>query len=399
MADVDYFKGKILKTSEGNIQMTETMAKQIYRYLVKNDYTDDQDQITDRYHQAKKEGERADLPDELQPYASQVFELIDSVFSDRDLPEIEDERGTKENPLNSNFNKKEFQELWDRINQKAAYTVDFGTEELIEKCVEKLDAELLITPLQYVVQRGEQKDEAEYDDIDQGAAFQLKESAGAYHDASVHSGIAYDLIGKIAEQTQLTRYTIANILQKISKVTFDQYPTNPEDFILKATRKINEQKATVIVEHLAYDPIGDQHSLDIFTQEKPKESFEKAVETKNRHIYDYVFTDSKNERDFVNELDTSSEVVVYAKLPRGFFIPTPVGNYNPDWAIAFNENKVKHIYFIAETKGSMSSLELREIEESKIKCARKFFANITSDEVKYDIIDSYDKLMELVTRG
>lgn len=136
-------------------------------------------------------------------------------------------------------------------------------------------------------------------------------------------------------------------------------------------------------------------SSDIFTQEKPKEDFSKAIKT-DRHIYDYVFTDSKNERTFVKELDTSTEVVVYAKLPRSFFIPTPVGNYNPDWAIAFVEGKVKHVYFIAETKGSMSSMELRKIEECKIDCARKFFTKITSDQVKYDVVDSYGKLMELV---
>ena len=108
------------------------------------------------------------------------------------------------------------------------------------------------------------------------------------------------------------------------------------------------------------------------------EDFSKAMKTE-RHVYDYVFTDSKNERTFAKELDSSTEVVVYAKLPRSFFIPTPVGNYNPDWAIAFEDDKVKHVYFIAETKGSMSSMELRKIEECKIDCARKFFTKITSE--------------------
>jgi type III restriction enzyme len=176
---------------------------------------------------------------------------------------------------------------------------------------------------------------------------------------------------------------------------FAQYKTNPEDFIAKASRLINEQKATVIVEKLSYDSVGETYDIDIFTQEKSKEDFSKAIKV-DRHIYDYVFTDSKGESRFVKELDTSSEVVVYAKLPRGFFIPTPVGNYNPDWAIAFKEGAVKHVYFIAETKGSMSSMELREIEKSKIECARKFFTKITSSQVKYDVVDSYGKLMELV---
>ena len=396
IADEAYFTGKVLHTPSGDVTLGAREARQIEFYLIQNGYVDVDKHITEKYHDAKREGQLAELPDEIKPHAEQVFQLIDSVFSDADLPEIENDRATKANPLNANFHKKEFQELWKRINQKAAYTVHFDSDELVRKCIAALDKELRVSPLQYVIQSGEQKGETSYDDVRKGAAFEVRETQRADHRASVHSSVKYDLIGKLAEQTQLTRRTVASVLQGISKATFDQYPTNPEDFILKAARLINEQKATVIVEHLAYDPIEDRHDMEIFTREKPRANFEKAVKT-NRHIYDYVFTDSKNEREFVGELDTSAEVVVYAKLPGGFFIPTPVGNYNPDWAIAFQEGKVKHIYFIAETKGSMSSLELREIEKSKIKCARKFFAKITSDEVKYDVIDSYDKLMVLVS--
>jgi type III restriction enzyme len=395
VANEAYFAGKVLTTPAGDVTIDDRMAKQIYRYLVKNDYTDDDDRITEAYHQAKAEESLAVLPDDLKPHAEQVFKLIDSVFSDADLPVIDDDRAAKTNPLNANFKKKEFQELWQRINQKAAYTVHFDSNELVRKCVDALNRELRVSPLQYVVERGEQKASADYDSLKKGESFEIRETDREKHEASVHSTVKYDLIGKLAEQTQLTRRTLAKVLQGIQKATFDQYPTNPEDFIHKAARLINEQKATVIVEHLAYDPIEDRHNLDIFTHERPRASFDKAFKAQ-RHIYDYVFTDSKNERTFVGELDASTDVVVYAKLPRGFFIPTPVGNYNPDWAIAFREGRVKHVYFIAETKGSMSSLELREIEKSKIQCARKFFAKITSDEVKYDVVDSYDKLMELV---
>jgi type III restriction enzyme len=183
-------------------------------------------------------------------------------------------------------------------------------------------------------------------------------------------------------------------LRGIKAAVFAQYKTNPEDFILKASTLINEQKATVIVEYITYNPLEETHTIDIFTQEK-KEDLSKGFKA-TRHIYDYVFTDSGNERTFVGELDASAEVVVYAKLPKSFHIPTPVGNYNPDWAIAFKHGKVKYVYFVAETKGSMSSMELRKIEESKIECARKFFSKITAGQVKYDVVNSYGKLMELV---
>ena len=395
IADEEYFTGKVLKTASGDVIVSPQIAKQIYKYLLKNDYTDDSDKITQAYHSAKSEGQLAELPAELLPYTEQVFQLIDSVFSDAQIPAIDDDRKAKTNPLSANFDKKEFQDLWKRINHKAAYTVHFETPELIKKCVAALDRELVVSPLQYTIVRGEQLGTATYDDVKHGEAFKISGTTTDSHKYSIHSAVKYDLIGKLAEESQLTRTTIANILQGIKVTVFSRYKTNPEDFIAKASRLINEQKATVIVEKLSYDSVGETYGIDIFTQEKPKEDFSKAIKV-DRHIYDYVFTDSKGESRFVKELDTSSEVVVYAKLPRGFFIPTPVGNYNPDWAIAFKEGAVKHVYFIAETKGSMSSMELREIEKSKIECARKFFAKITSDQVKYDVVDSYGKLMELV---
>ena len=395
VADESYFTGKVLKTASGDVEVTPLLAKQIYKYLLKNDYTDDKDKIAEAYQEAKKEGLLAALPPELELHADAVFALIDTVFSDAKLPLPEDDRRAKTNPLNANFDKTEFKALWNRINRKAAYTVEFETTELVAKCVKALEAELKVSPMQYTVIGGEQLDTATYEGIRQGESFKVTASTTDYSAASAHSAVKYDLIGRLAGETQPTRATVASVLQAINKAVFSQYRTNPEDFMQKAARLMNEQKATVIVEHIAYDPTGDTHTMDIFTQDKPKEDFSKAVKA-NHHIYDYVFTDSKNERDFVRELDASTEVVVYAKLPRGFFIPTPVGNYNPDWAIAFQEGKVKHVYFVAETKGSMSSMDLRKIEESKIECARRFFAKITSDQVKYEVVDGYGKLMELV---
>jgi len=376
------------------------LAKQIYRYLVKNDYTDDSDRIAGTYHDAKKAGTLADLPDDLKPHAEQVFQLIDSVFSAGQLPDIGDDRRPKKNPLNANFEKQEFKALWSRINRKAAYSVEFDSDELVQKAVKEIDASLRVTPLQYTIQHGEQAAAVTYDGIKEGNAFTLKATETETNRNSIHSAVKYDLIGKLAEGTQLTRRTVAEVLKGINVAVFAQFKTNPESFIAEATRLINEQKATVIIEHLAYDPVEDKFDLDIFTAGQTKQDFSKAGDKLQRHIYDYVLTDSNIERSFVKELDTSSDVVVYAKLPRGFLIPTPVGDYNPDWAISFKEGVVKHIYFVAETKGSMSTMELREIEKTKIKCARKFFDEMNRryapENVKYDVVDSFGKLMEVV---
>jgi len=400
VADKAYFIGKVMKTSSGDVVISEDQATDIEFYLIQNGYVDKKRSITEKYHKAKKDGTLTTLPDELLPHAEQVFQLIDSVFSASQLPDIGDDRRPKKNPLNANFEKQEFKVLWNRINRKAAYSVAFDSDELVQKAVKEIDAALRVTPLQYTIQHGEQAAAATYDEIKEGNAFVLKTTETETSRRSIHSAVKYDLIGKLAEGTQLTRRTVAEVLKGINAAVFSQFKTNPENFIAEATRLINEQKATVIIEHLAYDPVEDKFDLDIFTAGQTKQDFSKAGEKLQRHIYDYVLTDSKVEREFVKELDTSSDVVVYAKLPRGFLIPTPVGDYNPDWAISFKEGAVKHIYFVAETKGSMSTMELREIEKTKIECARKFFDEMTHryapENVKYDVVDSFSRLMEVV---
>lgn len=404
IADKAFFTGKMVVTPTGPVAVTEDQATDIEFYLIQNGYVDKKRNVTEKYHQAKKDHALADLPEELAPLGEQVFKLVDSVFSESQLPDIGDDRRPKQNPLNANFEKQEFKALWDRINRKAAYSVEFDSDELVQKTIAVLNRDdkfgLKVTPLQYTIQQGEQIGSVTYDGIQEGNAFTLKSTETLANHTSIHSAVKYDLIGKLAEGTQLTRRTVTQMLKGLDAKVFAQFRTNPESFIAEAIRLINEQKATVIIEHLAYDPTEDKFELDIFTTGQSKQDFSKAGEKLKRHIYDYVVTDSNIERKFVEELDASKEVVVYAKLPRGFLIPTPVGDYNPDWAISFKEGAVKHIYFVAETKGSISSMALRPTEKTKIECARKFFDEMNrrfaSENVQYDVVDSFGKLMEVV---
>ena len=398
-ATAAFFTGKLMVTEEGPVTVSEDMASGIEYYLVQNGYVDRQKNILDKYHEAKDSGTVAELPDDLKPYADQVFDLIDSVFSDAQLPKIEDGRKPKTNPLNANFDKKEFQALWQRINRKAVYRVEFDSDELVRKCIAALDKSLRVTPLQYTVQKGIQQDGLTDEQLKKGDGFKVEETATEYGD-SIHSRVRYDLLGKEAENAQLTRQTAANILQGVQPAVFQQFRQNPEHFIAEASRLITEQKAAMVIERLAYDEVDERYDVDIFTANQTGQDFSRATQKLKNHVYDYAITDSEIERRFVAELDTSSEVGVYAKLPRGFLIPTPVGDYNPDWAISFRDGSVKHIYFVAETKGTMSSMKLREIEQKKIDCARKFFDEIsqqvTEDKVKYDVVTDYAKLMDVV---
>lgn len=233
-----------------------------------------------------------------------------------------------------------------------------------------------------------------------GASFVKEESASYGTDTkiSVNHGVKYDLIGKLVDETGLTRKAIIEILKGIQKSVFDQFKDNPEEFIIKAAALINDEKATAIIQHITYDVLDEHYDTDVFTDPTIKGKLGVNAMKANKHLYDHIVYDSTNERDFATELDTNTDVAVYVKLPDGFFISTPVGHYNPDWAIAFYDGKVKHIYFVAETKGSMSSMQLRLIEESKIHCAREHFKAISNGNVVYDIVDSYQSLLDKVMK-
>lgn len=400
-ATPEYFAGKLVERPDGSgeqVEITFDQAKQLQHWLTINGFIDYEQHLTDKWHD-RANIDMPEMPAGLHEFHYQVVQLVDSIHVD--VPTPTDGRKPKVIPLNqANFAKKEFQELWGRINHKAVYQVEFESAELIRKCVQALDQHLIVSPVQYVVEGGSLATGAEADDIKSGSAF--KASAKETHTSIVSAGstVKYDLLGEITEKTQLTRRTAAAILGSVQPGTFAKYRQNPEQFITHAARLVNEQKATVIVEHLAYDTLEDKFDTAIFTESQTKQDFANAGDKLTKHIYEYVVTDSKVERSFVTDLDVSKEVAVYAKLPRGFFIPTPVGDYNPDWAIAFRQGSVKHVYFVAETKGSLSTLQLKGVEEAKIECARKFFASLNArqtENVRYDVVTDYAGLMSLVS--
>ena len=377
-------------------------ANAIEFYLIQNGYVDMKRKVTDKYRQDVKNGTVAELPEELKPMTDGIHTLIQAVYDDsvlKDMFSDGHETKVKDNPLNENFAKKEFQALWREINHKYAYTVDFDSAELIRNAIAHIDEKLFVSELQYTTTIGRQKTEMNEYEIERGASFTGEKTRTQTLKHAETSQIKYDLIGKIAEGTVLTRRTVSAILQGIRVDKLYMFKNNPEEFITKVIRLINEQKATMIVEHISYDAIEGEYDSSIFTAEKATQSFDKAFLAK-KAIQDYVFTDGSAdksiERKFAEDLDAADEVCVYAKLPRTFQIPTPVGNYSPDWAIAFYEGKVKHIFFIAETKGTMESLELRPIEQAKISCAKKLFNEMSTSNVVYHDVDSYQSLLNIM---
>ena len=404
VATSEYFSGKYVKVNDVPTLIDDAVANTIEFYLIFNGYVDMKRKVTDKYRNEAASGTLAPLPEELQPMTEGIHTLIQSVYDDSVLKDMfvdGHESKVKDNPLNENFAKKEFQALWNQINRKYAYTVSFDSEELIKKSIDYINEKLFVSELQYTATIGRQKDKMNEYEVERGASFSGEKTRTQTLKHAETSQIKYDLVGKIAEGTTLTRRTVAAILQGIRSDKFYMFRNNPEEFISKVIKLIKEQKATMIVEHIFYDYIDGEYDSTIFTAEKNTQSFDKAFLAK-KAIQDYVFTDGSAEksieRKFAEDLDAAEEVCVYAKLPRTFQIPTPVGNYSPDWAIAFYEGTVKHIFFVAETKGTMESLNLRPIEQAKISCAKKLFNEMSTSNVRYHDVDSYQSLLMLWLR-
>ncbi len=393
VATVGYFEGKTFKLGAERYTISSQEAASIVSYLFDNDYTDAKGNILPAYHEDLAQGTLAPLGKKLQPISEQVHRLIQGIFDPSALEGMiengNDKAEVVNDKLNDNAAKTEFKRLWAEINHRYVYTVHYDSEELIKKSIAAIDKDLTVTKMKYVVITGEQGD----DDLE----FTGKQTTSRQDLREVStSTVPYDLVGDIARGATLTRKTVVRILKGILPARLLLFKNNPEEFIRNVVKLIKEQKATMIVEHISYNRTEQTYDTDIFTQEKNRQTIDKAYPAK-KHILDYVFTDSKGERQFAEDLDKAEEVCVYARLPRSFQIPTPVGNYAPDWAIAFNDNAgVKHIFFIAETKGSMESMQLKGIEKAKIDCAKKLFNEVSTSKVRYHEVDSYDALLDVI---
>jgi type III restriction enzyme len=391
-AEVEYFVGKLVtNTKNEEHRITEDESKKLNKHLYKNDVIDEEDKIT-AVGKELIEQNKVSLPENLEPFRDSICKLLKSVYSGEEF-KPEDERKTIILNTNKNFNKKEFQDLWDKINIKSIYEVRFDTAKLIEDSKLRINAQLNIGARVYEVKTGELQDGTKKQ-MQDGAL--IKESGREYLKLKndLYSSTVYDIVGEIEVHTNLTRKTIVNILKSIKEEKFLLLRKNPEEFIAKCSKLINDVKASLIINNIVYHKTEERYdSKTVFTNDK---SALRNSEQLKKHIYDFLTSDSRIESSFAMALENSTEVVVYAKLPKSFYIATPVANYSPDWAIVFDKDKVRYIYFVAETKGSDSDMDLREIEKLKIHCATEHFKEISGHIVKFEKVSSYEKLMEIV---
>lgn len=397
----DLFKDKVIVDAGGNEQVVDgDTAQAIYFDLIVNGYIDKKGVLTDKYYADKANG-AIQVAEEVADSRDSVINILDSVYDSRAMqPENARDKNVELQVDPDKLAMPEFKALWKRISPKSVYVVDFDTDELVNKAIASINRNLHVPKIFFKVETGAMDEIKSKDSLLDGSAF--SKSKSSTYDSSkqirVGSSVKYDLIGKLVGETGLTRKAVVAILTGIEKSVFEQFKFNPEEFIIKAAALINDEKATAIIQHITYNVLDEHYDTDIFTEPTIKGKLGTNAMKAQRHLYDHIVYDSTNERNFASDLDTNTDVAVYVKLPDSFYIATPVGHYNPDWAIAFYEGTVKHIYFVAETKGSMSSMQLRLIEESKIHCAREHFKAISNGNVVYDVVDSYQSLLEKVMK-
>ncbi|MDN5304940.1 MAG: type restriction enzyme [Fusobacteriaceae bacterium] len=403
----EIFKTRIYIDNNGNeINLKPQEGTLLYAKLIENEYLNEKNEVTNKFIEELKEN-KIDLGERFHHIQEDVISFLYEVYENRDM-KIPLENDKKYNvdiiklKPNDNFNKKEFQELWEYINKKSIYQVNFDSQELINLSINEINKNLKVDKITAKIIEGEQKEKFEKEDLAKNNAMEIKEDRVEYTTVSISNvPLKYDVVEEIKKETKLLRKTIVKILQGISEEKFDMFKENPEDFILKISKIINNIKATTLINNIEYNLIDDSFSNDIFTINNFKGKLEENTIEVKKHIYDYLQFDSIVEKEFAkNGLEKGEQIEVYAKLPKTFKINTPIGNYNPDWAIVINDNNEKHIYFIAETKGSMESMDLRQKESLKIKYAQKHFEAINNylkskgKKVKYEHINNFDNLMK-----
>ena len=397
----DLFKGKVIKDIDGNEQIIdEDIAIIIYESLIENGYVK-KGQLTDKYYKDKANGE-IEMAEEVLDSTESIIDIIDSIYDPRVIqPENARSNNVELQVDEDKLAMPEFKALWSRINSKSVYVVDFDTDELVQNAIVALDSKLRVPKIYFKVESGIMEQIKSKDDLLAGASIVREESAQYSTKISASNNVKYDLIGKLVDETGLTRKAIVRILQGIQQPVFNQFKDNPEEFIIRAAAIINDEKATAVIQHITYNALEDRYGTDIFTEPTIKGKLGMNAMKAKRHMYDHIVYDSTNEQKFAEQLDTNKDVAVYVKLPSGFYISTPVGKYNPDWAIAFYEGTVKHIYFVAETKGTLDTMKLNHItptEQAKIDCAKAHFKAISTDDVVYSVVDSYQALLEKVMK-
>lgn len=414
--DEDFFSRMPPVTINGlEFSFTSKESRYLHYILIKKDLVGLEDHITEHFHQVGLLAVEQQLVDAIQddelkkkaPAAVKLLSMVEDPQAFKHL--VTNARGKRyDNTFNKkNFSTPEFTYLWRRISAKHAYVSDFTDAELEDRAIQRINSDLYVSHLSYSVSRGTQKENLSEADFNNKDGF-VAEDNGSYQRTLPYEAthVSYDLLGEVSEAAKITRASAARILQGIDPSKFDLFKQNPEEFIAHVSALITGEKQNLVAKSIKYYDLGTEYnSDDIFENEvgRAVEGDSLPPVPSKKGVQSYVFPDSEGEQKFAESLEQSSDVVVYAKIPRSLKIPTPAGEYSPDWAIAFQKgHNIRHVYFVAEQKGLDDTNDLRGNEENKIHSVRVLFKQMNerllakdpqAQPIEFDLVDSFTTLL------
>lgn len=380
------FAGIAVKQHNGSVdELTQKESQQIYDYLVANEYMTSKGKITNKYHQDKHD-DKFVLPDQFESFTAKVMKRIESLS--REI-EIKDASTKVEVKLNKEVQlTPEFTELWNKIKQKTVYSINMNMEKLKSEAIEQIKNMPAIK---------KDRIDSQITNIDitnQGvidAGHQVRELGFVYE----FEKLTYpDFIRRLQDSTGLLRKTIIEIVTKSERLK--EFYINPEEWIKQVSKILLSVKKENLTDGIKYEKVDEYYEQDfIFNDEELYGYKDRNVldVTSNKNIYDHVLYDSEIEKEFAIDAENDDDVILYAKLPSRFKVDTPIGNYNPDWAVVLNTNEGEKLYFVAETKGTENINDLKGTEKKKILCGRKHFEVIDSG-IKYQVVEELKTLKQ-----
>ncbi|RMD01091.1 DEAD/DEAH box helicase [Clostridium autoethanogenum] len=378
------FANIIISKDGGSTYLEQERSEEIYNHLKKCKYVDDKGKITDKLRNDLKE-QKVDIPEEFKIVEDEIIYKLKKLSGNLNIKNAEDKKQIKLNKMR--YLSPEFKELWDRIKYKTTYSVNFDSNELINKCAEEIKRSLNISKAKIIYSKAE---------IDITKAGMVTEENNRYSDDIEEPNFIFpDIITFLQNQTNLTRRTLVEILKKSERL--DDFRKNPQQFMDEAASIIKRKMRLMIVDGIKYKKVGDDkyYAQELFETEELYGYLSKNMIGSKKSVYDYIIYDSDVEAQFAKKFEKNDSVRMYIKLPDWFKVPTPLGSYNPDWAVFIEKDNAEKLYFVVETKGNILAGELREREYKKIQCGHKHFAALGNDVV-FKETDSFEKFIENV---
>ena len=354
----------------------------VFNHLKDKGYIDAKGHVQDSLRTALKNN-NVNLPLVVQPVAPQIVAALKKVAGGLNIKNADERKQVTLNKVV--YLGEEFKQLWDRIKYKTTFRVDFDCEALIRKCADEIAKKLVVGKARFVFRTG-------LTTIDRGGV-QIKPTQESTHVYEARDYELPDVVSYLQNETNLTRRTLVEIMQRSDRL--QDFKNNPQKYIEQVAAIIQDQMRLFIVDGIKYEKIGDHEyfAQELFEANELYGYLSKNMLESKKSIYDHVIYDSDVEEEFARKFELSDEITVYAKLPGWFKIETPLGSYNPDWAVLVEEDGQQRLYFVVESKGSLFSGDLRRAEEAKIDCGREHFKALGT-EVRFKVANNYGTFAE-----